>query len=421
MSKNSSIKNEIRLCRSFIEEQLARNKNEIWTRRDFELLSEKIFTKTGVLLSISTLRRIWNDDFKKIPHKSTLDALATFAGFTDWQNFSENNQHRPDLKNSSKNKLIILLVTSIILAGGLMLLKYLNYNKGITIVGPVVFDYHQKSDSTVPCIVVFDYNVRNINADSFFIIESSHDYTKKYLPVNEGQLTSSYYYPGIYQAFLMADDSVVKKLELNIVSHNWVAMITCENSPEVLPWYFYEENIIDNGSLSVSKRLLEKNNIPVSSDMKLVLSKTHTEKPLNYKDFILQTRVKLDSIDIESSCPEIYIGIQFENDFCYIPLIQNGGQDKLQIKYGNTILTSYDSDLSGLGCNLYTWHEVEIVSKNGSTSVFVDNNIVIALSDSLKMGNINGTSFNFDGIGSVDYLLLGNNKGDTTYYNSFEK
>jgi hypothetical protein len=419
MSSEFSIKNDIKHCRKIIEDQLSWKNNTKWTRRDYELLIEKIFESTGVLLSLSTVRRIWNNDFKNLPHKSTLDALAVFAGFSDWQDFKEN--HTPAKKSHSKKSIIIgggLILIIVVITVFLLLILNLKNSFKVQITGPVKFSYIQKSDSTVPCIVVFDYDVRNIVADSFFIIESAHDYEKKYLPVANGQLTSSYYHPGTYHAFLVANDSIVKKLGIEIVSNNWVGMISYQNSSNVLPYYFYYNKIIENGSLSVSPKLLHDNNIPLKDDMFMILSKTYNIDIKNC-NYTLKTRVKLDSFDINSPSPEIYIGILFKNDFCYMPLVQNGGQDKLQVKHGNIVRTSNESDLSGFGCNLYSWQDVEITCNNHLVTFYVNNTEVLQLIDSTNLGALKGTSINFDGVGSLDYLLIKDADGDTTYFDSF--
>ena len=47
------------LCCKQVEQMLNWGDSEAWTNEDFEQLSEKIFEKTRVQLSISTLKRIW--------------------------------------------------------------------------------------------------------------------------------------------------------------------------------------------------------------------------------------------------------------------------------------------------------------------------------------------------------------------------
>ena len=78
----------ILLCRTRIEQILNWGDSSLWTNSDFELLSDKIFEKTTVRLSISTLKRIWgkvkNDNS---PTAATLNALANFLDYASWRDF----------------------------------------------------------------------------------------------------------------------------------------------------------------------------------------------------------------------------------------------------------------------------------------------------------------------------------------------
>lgn len=60
--------------------------------KDYDLLSEKIFARTGQYLSPTTLKRLWgyiNDGVK--PSATTLTILARFLGYRDCQHFLESN------------------------------------------------------------------------------------------------------------------------------------------------------------------------------------------------------------------------------------------------------------------------------------------------------------------------------------------
>ncbi len=417
---SDSIKNKIKQCRKLIEQHLNWESSAHWTRRDYELLIEKIFTKTGVLLSLSTVRRIWNDDFKNIPHKSTLDALAEYAGFLNWQDFIESHNQTEELKVGKKNDRSIVTGSFVVIL--IIVLAIVSYDsQQIKIIGPVSFKYTQKNDSTVPNIIVFDYDVQNIVADSFFIVESTNDYRKKKLLLKKGQLTSSYYHPGNFETFLVADDSIVRKLNIEILSNSWIAMLNYHLTPENVPFYFYEYEIINFGKLGVTRDKIINNNIKIKDDLYLSLTHTFNSNLTALSNFTFRTKIKLDSIEINSSCPEIYLGLLFEHDFCYIPITHYGGQDKLQLKFGDTYQTSNDSDLSGFGCNIYEWQEIKFVSTGSDVEISLNNEIVTTLIDTAKMGAFKGFSFTFDGIGSVDYISLLTFDNDTIYFNSFNE
>lgn len=58
------------------------------TPKEFEKLSEAIFSRTGVLLSPTTLKRIWGYlDEPVTARRSTLDVLSRFCGWRDYDHF----------------------------------------------------------------------------------------------------------------------------------------------------------------------------------------------------------------------------------------------------------------------------------------------------------------------------------------------
>src|SRR6186713_2796127 len=58
-------------------------------QRDFEYLAKLIEEKSKVRLSLSTLKRMWKDDFTQEPHPSTLDAAASVLGYDSWQSLKK--------------------------------------------------------------------------------------------------------------------------------------------------------------------------------------------------------------------------------------------------------------------------------------------------------------------------------------------
>ena len=86
----------LQLCCRQIEDTLNWGGGEAWSNDDFEHLSEKIFEKTKVRLSISTLKRIWGKvRYENSPTTATLNALAGFLGFESWREFRQKNEINP--------------------------------------------------------------------------------------------------------------------------------------------------------------------------------------------------------------------------------------------------------------------------------------------------------------------------------------
>lgn len=60
------------------------------TPKDFDFLSEEIFARLTIMVSTTTLKRLWGYlNEGNTPRLSTLSILAQFAGYRDWETFSE--------------------------------------------------------------------------------------------------------------------------------------------------------------------------------------------------------------------------------------------------------------------------------------------------------------------------------------------
>src|SRR5687767_8439323 len=85
---NYSERKYISLCKRLIEEKFHfENDSGTLRQRDLEYLADSIEEKSGIKLSLSTLKRLWKTDYDQTPHPSTLQALVSILGYKDWQEF----------------------------------------------------------------------------------------------------------------------------------------------------------------------------------------------------------------------------------------------------------------------------------------------------------------------------------------------
>ena len=81
---------DIKKCLQLIEERLNWGSHQNWANYDFEKLGLVIEEKTGVMLSINTLKRIWGKiKYDHSPTLTTLNTLARFLDFDDWRSFTK--------------------------------------------------------------------------------------------------------------------------------------------------------------------------------------------------------------------------------------------------------------------------------------------------------------------------------------------
>ena len=86
-----------RLC-SEIETALGRR---IQTPKDFQYLSERIYSRLHVMVSATTLKRLWGylaDDVE--PRRATLGILARFLGYRDWEDYCAHSAALPETQSS---------------------------------------------------------------------------------------------------------------------------------------------------------------------------------------------------------------------------------------------------------------------------------------------------------------------------------
>src|SRR5215467_15566397 len=85
---NHSEREYIALCKQLIEAKFQlQNVEGTLRQRDLEYLADNIEERSGIKLSLSTLKRLWKKDYDQTPHPSTLQALVSVLGFKDWQEF----------------------------------------------------------------------------------------------------------------------------------------------------------------------------------------------------------------------------------------------------------------------------------------------------------------------------------------------
>jgi hypothetical protein len=78
----------IQRCLKLVEIRFDRGANSEWSSYDFEKLSDAIQEATGVVLSVTTLKRLWGKlSYTNTPAVTTLNTLAQYAGYEDWGMF----------------------------------------------------------------------------------------------------------------------------------------------------------------------------------------------------------------------------------------------------------------------------------------------------------------------------------------------
>ncbi len=411
----------IELCKKAIEKQLAfNNVNSSLKSRDFEYLSGIIKEKSGIILSLSTLKRLWNGSFSQIPQTVTLNALVSVLNFKDWQEFKQKNPIITKPRSVKKNYKRILKYSSIVLIIfliGVLLVFNKQAIREPTISGKVIFTADKTVSSGVPNTVIFKYDVSNVIADSFFIQQSWNALNKVRIDPGNDVLSSIYYVPGFHQAKLIANDKVIATQNVHILSDGWLPYINY-NLSDLIPFYFDFESNLSDGNFKIKKSELDIKGISINRDFKLRLNKSF-DFGVSDENFSVNTIFKLDSIK-PVACPRLEIMLVFDVQVFWIGLVKKGCEYYADYKLGEVTGKGSQSDLSALGCEVYDWQNLEINVQNRQAQVFLNGKSIIQTRYFQDFGKLVGIIYTFDTLGSVDFLSVSGKDGNIVYTDDFK-
>lgn len=429
---------------SRIESQLGWGNGLAWATSDFEQLSSQIHEKTGVQLSVVTLKRVWGKiEYAGRPTITTLNALSEFAGAQSWQQFKQLNLNKaeafdelkignqsstetsprridvtpsPRVADSSRVKrwpprlvwtVIIACVTAVIFY--VTAFRPSSTNRG----RKFAFSSKKVVDVGVPNTVIFDYDASDCDGDDSVSIQQSWD-PRLSTPVDARLKThtSIYYYPGFFDARLKVNGEVVQKHKLLIQSKGWLPLL--ETAP--VPVYFEQQDALQIGRMSLPMERIRNTGITLQPDPPWCSYYNVGDMPdIRSNDFVFETRVRNDFGEGASACRYTEVHILFEGAAMVIPLSVPGCVSNLEFYDKSGKVT----DLSPLGVALENWVDVKFEVQDTLAKVYVNHRKVFDISARLEPVPWVGMIFKFKGAGSVDFIRVSRKNGDTVYEESF--
>lgn len=199
-----------------------------WSNHEFQVLSDEISQKSGILISRNTLRKLathLSQGRNHTPRMTTKDALAVYIGFTDWKQYKNSfEQFSPTPRKKKYLPWFIAVISTIVLATVIVL--YLAHNRdsntdyNFEILNPI---------GNVPHTIECKYNFRNIKSDDIKVDFGHIDPTGKYLLVdlskNDSIHKACFHYPGSYNIRLFIDKKTVKEEKVWINSEGWFTYV----------------------------------------------------------------------------------------------------------------------------------------------------------------------------------------------------
>ena len=400
-------------------------------QRDLQFLCDRIHEKTGVLLSLSTVKRLLNGQFSRLPQIATLDAIAVTAGYKNWQSLKLTHS-----QNSPANGVALPVIAGktnkhrfprFLLWGGLVLIALIvavfliNAGRsGVRNAGSAHFSALKVTGNDVPNTVVFKYNIDSVQADSFFIQQSWDINRRVRIFKHHYTLTDIYYEPGYHTAKLIANNKIIKKLAVSISTDKWF-FYTKENVRKSIPKYLQPaDDGVSNGSMQLSPADLVAGKVNAEKE-NIILQVYFPSKIASSSDnFVLKFRVKVNPLNNEA-CPYLMSEVFCQRYFMYFRSTLKGCTSIAAAQFGENALDGKTTDFSSLGLNVKDWQNVEFAVKDKKATISINNSKVFTAAYHQSCGLITGIGFISNGLCQVDFVDLKTADGKVIYGNDFNE
>ena len=424
---NHAEREYINRCKQLIEEKFHfQNEEGTLRQRDLEYLADSIEERSGIKLSLSTLKRLWKKDYDQTPHPSTLQALVSVLGYKDWQEFklsavpitmtsvAPKRKHAP----SFTRWMVLTAVVALSVLFWLIAFRPGKPDKVKPLIkGPVAFTGNKTVSQGVPSTIVFNYDVSNVVADSFFFQQAWNNMEKVRLDPKEHYYSNIYYYPGFHKAKLIANDSIIKRFRVHITTNGWLPLVRYAVTDN-MPVYIKKNNPVVNGALHINQNDVRSSNVNMDKEFILSYYNVRDFENTSSDNFSLDTKIICDSSN--NPCPAFELVIICEEHIFFVDLTGKGCEHNIAVKMGEVYQNGSNADLSAFGRNLYDWQHLQIRVNHKQATIYLDERPVHTITFKNDFGKVVGLNYSFAGTGAIDFVKLKNGDGQLVYEDEFD-
>lgn len=384
---------------------------ELMTQRNFEHISNELEKKSGIVISGTTIRRLSKGAFNKLPQIATLNAIANYFDFDTWHAYKSSvssdqaNKDNTQLSKGSSKKLpVFKWVVSLLLVVFIGAFYFYLKPQGVEKIAVASFSAHKTTGNDLPNTVVFQYDIDDIKADSFFIQQSWDKNRRTRIYKNTHTLTDIYYEPGYHVAKLIANNTVIRTIDVNIPTDKWVFYAN-ENKPGYATEYIQTKKNAKNGSLSITKAELTENGIATDQEKLFLYSYFPSKQEISCDNFTLKTRVRMKEIR-NNHCPYVGIEVYGQGYPVLIKSTLRGCANLAGIWIGEKIINGKKTDLSPITYDVTKWTDVELMVRDKQLTIKINKQTAFSTGYQQSLKMITGLSFISNGLCEVDHVAL---------------
>jgi len=380
----------IKECLQQIEIKLGWGESDQWHNEVFTELSDRIQLETDVLLSPTTLKRVWGKvNYNNAPSISTLIALSQFAGQPNWRAF-KNSLHieptqRLHFKYSTKNSILVIsgAVISIVV---ISLFVMSGPEKNILsedAYASIKFSSQPVTEG-LPNSVIFKFDLPDIKSDSIFIQQFWDPNRTVKISAEQKKATGIYYYPGYFRSKLLIEGQLIRGHDLYLKSGGWLG--TLDYNP--VPKYITQDKILHE-TLSFPQDIIDE----IHSSKDPIYSTFHFVDQwgqISGDDFSLDVSIKNTYNEKWAVCQKTLIYLLGSKGAMIIPFCISGCVSDIGVMLNDVYINGKTNDLTALATNLSEIRNIGILVDNKRVHVSIDGNEVYSSRYHEPMGDLVG-------------------------------
>lgn len=392
------------------------------TQRDFDHIGDEIEKRSGILISGTTIKRLAYGEFSRLPQIATLNAIANYFDHKTWQDYrSAAIQPAPIAEAPNKPDKQKHILKYIYIVGGIVLLAgiyfFVSPKRTVTHIEKASFTFHKNTSNEIPNTVVFNYNIDEVQADSFFIQQSWDKNRRIRVYKKNYTLTDIYYEPGFHLAKLIANDSVIKIIEVSIPTDGW-CFYAIDNIANYTPEYIKTAGFIKNGALGLTVPQLLENKIDIKKDKLYHYVYFPERMDVPGDNFKLTTRVRMKEVR-NNTCPYITLEVFCQRYYMIMKSTTGGCAHQAGLQFGEHGIRGKDADLAPVTFDVSQWTDVEITVKNKLATIYINGKQVFSTQYRNDTKNIAGLAFISNGLCEVDHVAITGLDGKVMYKSEF--
>ena len=416
----------IKKCKCDIALKFFCDSKKKFKHSDFIRLSEEIYKSSNILLGTSTLVRIFRDNYSKIPHLTTLDALAKYLEYENWNDFKRKyvnvnivNGVKLEHYFFYKNRIIAgAVIFAIALIIGLFFI-YKNYRNKKNIENSI-FYFTYENNNELP-LIRFHFNLNNLDFENAQIWPFGKDADNINLSKNDTTKLYGYTWYETFHPKLVVDGKVIKELTVDVKSSGWKAGVSKLTNDEFFQEYWEDKQIFTNGELGISDEIVKLHNFTYNDFDQSYYVNARDFNTINGDTLIFETRIKNKQISKNTKSGIHRIILDFEKAMILIPIAEEKRYN-LDIPLGlfDIWLFPDKNDLSMLNINQLEWNKINITTNSKVVTIKINDKKVFFKAYKSDAGMLKRIDFLFNGMGLVDYVRFYNTNGKLIYHDEFE-